>query len=298
MSTEPQKPPLLPSPDFSFGGRGRSRGLGINQPAAIHTMTPLFDLGLVHAVMLWRRDYRIGDSRWINRHTFTLLLDGQMNLEINGASHRLKPGDLAYYPAGSTITQWNPGNSWFLYLNFNHRPFWDPLQKRGAYVRPYESASLMYLLMEGIASAHDDSTSIALQLAKRQGRMLVDLLKHEMALATYKPQRNETALKKLVEDIRLNPGAPWTIQSMAEKVFVSPRTLNRIFLADYGVAPIDMVVRERIGRAHEMILETDLKISAIADAVGYSSLPSFSRLFKKMIGRSPGKIRSDIREKP
>jgi len=298
MNEQPQKTPLLPPPDYSFEGRGRNRGIGINQPASIHTMMPLFDLGMIHAAMFWRRDYRTNEPLWINRHTFTLLLDGQMTLEIDGTTNKLTPGDLAYYPPGSTITQWNPGNSWYLFLNFNHRPFWDPHQKRGAYVRTYESASLMYLLMEGVASAHDDPTSISLQLAKRQGRMLVDLLRHEITRFTYTSQRNQVTLKQLVEDIRQDPGVSWTIQSMAKKLFVSPRTLNRIFLAEYGVTPIDLVVRERIGRSHEMILKTDMKMAAIAEAVGYTSLPTFSRLFKKLIGRSPGKIRSNIRNTP
>lgn len=292
MENQLQKSLLLPQPDYSSEGNRRNHGLGINQPAAVHTMRPLFDLGLIHAVIAWRHDYKMKQPLRMNRHTFNLLLDGQMTLEIDGTAHTLAPGDLAYYPAGAMIDQWNPGNSWFLYLTFNHRPFWDPLQRRGTHVRPYESADLMYLLMERIACAHDDPTTIALQLAKRQAQMLADLLRHEINRATYRPPRHEVALKQLVEEIRQDSAACWTLRSMAEKACVSPRTLNRLFVAEYGVAPIDLVVRERMAHAHDMILETDMKIATIAEAVGYESVPSFSRLFKKHFGKSPGQCRS------
>jgi AraC-like DNA-binding protein len=220
-----------------------------------------------------------------------LLMEGRMSLEFDGSTRELAPGDLAYYSPGTTIFQSNPGNSWYLYLNFNEHPIWAPLKKRGAYLRAYEDAALMYILMSRIATAYESSNPKAVGLARSQASLLAELLRHEVTLATHRPRLHEAALQMLTEQIRNSPEADWTIASMADTVHVSGRTLNRIFLTEYGITPIDLVVRERMARAYDTLAQTDMTLEEVAMTVGYESVTSFSRLFKKHIGKPPGQCR-------
>jgi AraC-like DNA-binding protein len=295
MTVEDQSGTHLPFPraDYSFSGDRLNESMGMNISIAATIMRPLFSLGLAHALITRRRNYKSAERTKEGRQTFTLLLDGQLTMEIDGIKHDIEPGNLVYYPRGAIVTQSNPGNSWYLYLTFNDHPLWEPLKIRGAYVRPYESADLMYLLMARIATAFDNPTTVALQSAKREAQMLADLLRREVALAARTPRKHGAALKRLVEEIKQNPEADWTVASMGATACVSARTLTRLFDAEYGIAPIDLVLRERMARAHDLLIETEMKVATVAQAVGYKSVASFSRLFKKQIGKTPGQCRPD-----
>lgn len=282
----------LPPADYSFSGDLVTTGLGVENPLSPPVMEPLFKLGLGHAVITRRRDFRYTHPRREGGHLFTLLLDGVMAVEYNGTRYDLVPGDLAFCPKGAMAFHSNPGNTWYLYLNFSDHPFWRPLARRGPYVRAYESADLMYLLMRRIASAFEDPTSLALHFAEGEARLLADLLRREVALVTHRAPRQKASLTRLIERIRQEPEADWSLASMAAEAHVSVRSLTRLFSKEYGISPINMVVRERMARSYRLIMDTDMKLTAIARAVGYESVASFSHLFKRHFGKSPGSYRS------
>jgi AraC-like DNA-binding protein len=282
----------LPPADYSFNGDSVNTGLGVNNPLSTPVLEPLFKLGLFQAVITRRHDFRYSHPRREGGHLFTLLLDGVMAVEYNGIAYDLTPGDLAFCPKGTMAFHSNPGNTWYLYLNFHDHPFWGSLAKRGPYVRPYESADLMYLLMQRIESAYEDRTSLALHFAEGEVRLLTDLLCREVAMVTHRAPKQKASLTRLIERIRQEPEADWTLASMAGEAHLSVRNLTRLFSKEYGISPLNMVVRERMSRSFGLIVQTDMKLTAIAKAVGYESVASFSHLFKRHFGKSPGSCRS------
>lgn len=286
---------LLPSPDYSPKAMPWRLGLGIRNPEATSVMGPLFDIGMVSALITKRQDYRTAHRRLEKKHRFTVLLDGEMTMEINETVHTINPGDLVFYPAGTMRSQSNPGNSMFLYLTLMEHPFWTPLAKKGCYIRPYESADLLYLLMMRIGEALETPTPLSLRFAEGDALTMTDLLRREVIMASHKSTKERPALRRLVEEIKKAPEKNWTLATMAEQTSVSPRTLTRQISADYGISPVDLVVRERMRYASLLLAESNMTIDAVAQAVGYESTSAFSHLFKKHFGRSPGKFRSDIR---
>lgn len=54
-----------------------------------------------------------------------------------------------------------------------------------------------------------------------------------------------------------------------------------------GEPPLQYLARWRMSRAAELLRETDDTIAQIAERVGYESVPSFSKAFKRWQGRSP-----------
>lgn len=293
MKMQPVTHFLLPQPDYSFSGDRQNISLGEHSPLSSEVMRPLNRMGMCNAVITKRRDFR--SKRSPRDHTFILFLDGQMTIEMDGTAYTISPGDLIFYPFGTTTLFSCPGNSWYLYLTFDETPFLAPLAERGPQVRAYESAELFYLLMDRIASAYENPTTLALDFAERDAMMLANLLRREVALVAHKPSKQQKSLHLLVERIREEPQADWTLAAIANELNVSTRTLMRIFKAEYGTSPIDMVVRERLARAHQMLGETDMKLANVAKAVGYDSVSSFSTLFKKHYGERPGRYRAGIR---
>jgi len=99
-------------------------------------------------------------------------------------------------------------------------------------------------------------------------------------------------LSKLMTWIRENPAQPHTLRSLAERAAMSPRTLQRQFLSATGFAPYEWVVRERVAIAREL-LETRaaLPVDQIVDLVGFGSIESMRRHFRKITFTSPAAYR-------
>lgn len=62
---------------------------------------------------------------------------------------------------------------------------------------------------------------------------------------------------------------------------------HRLFSATYGRTPATHLTERRIERAQDLLRSTNLSITEVCFAVGYSSLGSFSSRFTQMVGESP-----------
>jgi AraC-like DNA-binding protein len=60
-----------------------------------------------------------------------------------------------------------------------------------------------------------------------------------------------------------------------------------MFKATYGVTPMEHVSERRIERAQDLLRATNLTVTEVCFAVGYSSLGSFSSRFRALVGESP-----------
>ena len=79
---------------------------------------------------------------------------------------------------------------------------------------------------------------------------------------------------------------------LAEAVNVSEDYLTRIFRKELGLSPWDYLNRYRIHLATALLRQTGLTINEVASQTGFQDQAYFCRVFKKIKGSSPGKIRS------
>jgi AraC-like DNA-binding protein len=80
---------------------------------------------------------------------------------------------------------------------------------------------------------------------------------------------------------------PITIDDLAHIANLSPFHFSRVFLKKTGFTPAKYVRSIRIGRARELLLEGELSIKQIAQAVGVPQAHHFSAVFKQATGQSP-----------
>lgn len=78
---------------------------------------------------------------------------------------------------------------------------------------------------------------------------------------------------------------------VAEAVHVSEDYLTRIFRRETGVSPWDYLIRCRIERAVKLLRTTGMTISEVAFRTGFQDQAYFCRVFKKIMGDSPGRMR-------
>ncbi|SHI33355.1 transcriptional regulator, AraC family [Mesonia phycicola] len=101
------------------------------------------------------------------------------------------------------------------------------------------------------------------------------------------PLANDERLKRVTNLLRKDLSKNWTLTDIAKQFLVSERTLHRLFKKDMSISFIRYYTLLRIFTAIEYIIEGRYTIAEIALMVGYSSLPSFSNTFTKIVGKRP-----------
>ncbi|WP_345230691.1 AraC family transcriptional regulator [Olivibacter ginsenosidimutans] len=104
-----------------------------------------------------------------------------------------------------------------------------------------------------------------------------------LALPLAKDQR----LKQLIAHVENNLGNDFLFNDLAIDFGFSPRSLSRLFQKDLGMSFVQYLTALRMLKSLQLLLEKSLTVNEVAAQVGYSSLPTFSNTFYKMIGIRP-----------
>lgn len=82
-----------------------------------------------------------------------------------------------------------------------------------------------------------------------------------------------------------------TLAELASRFFISPYYLSQLFKQKTGDTYLNFLAQVRIGKAKELLAQTDLKVYEICQMVGYSDTQHFARLFEKLTGCKPSEYR-------
>ena len=82
-----------------------------------------------------------------------------------------------------------------------------------------------------------------------------------------------------------------TVSDIAEGVYLSPTYVRLLFKQETGETLFEYLTKVRIEKAKEMLRDPHYKFYEVCYAVGYSDPSHFSKLFKKMTGRTPSAYR-------
>jgi transcriptional regulator GlxA family with amidase domain len=94
-------------------------------------------------------------------------------------------------------------------------------------------------------------------------------------------------LLQAAELMEANIEDPLPLNTVADKVGVSRRQIERLFKRHLGMVPSKFYLEARLRRARALLLQTDLSIMEIAVACGFESPPHFSRCFRSQFGCTP-----------
>lgn len=84
-----------------------------------------------------------------------------------------------------------------------------------------------------------------------------------------------------------NFAEPLDLQQLAAVAGISRWHFQRLFAATYGLSPAAYLSRRRIERAQDLLRATNLTVTEVCHAVGFSSLGSFSSRFRELTGQTP-----------
>ena len=77
------------------------------------------------------------------------------------------------------------------------------------------------------------------------------------------------------------------IKNLAEICNISEAYFRRLFVNCMKVSPLEYINTVRIQKACELLKKQDIPMTTLAWKVGYSSVSTFERNFKKIVGDSP-----------
>lgn len=101
----------------------------------------------------------------------------------------------------------------------------------------------------------------------------------------------DPAVSKCVRLIWDSPPDRIEVRDLVKQACLSRRTLEQRFREKLGRTPAEEIRRMRLEKSRQMIVSTQLSISAIALTCGFSSGPYLSRTFRKYYGFSPSELR-------
>jgi AraC-like DNA-binding protein len=97
-------------------------------------------------------------------------------------------------------------------------------------------------------------------------------------------------LRKARDHADRNFSDPLDLTRLAAVAGISKYHFQRLFRETYGKSPTTYLTERRIERAQDLLRATNLTVTEVCHAVGFSSLGSFSSRFRELVGETPSEF--------
>jgi AraC family transcriptional activator FtrA len=91
-----------------------------------------------------------------------------------------------------------------------------------------------------------------------------------------------------------NLAKPSTVEGLAARAHMAPRTFARRFRAETGTTPHDWITGQRVLVARQLLEETDLGVDAVAMRSGFGDAATLRHHFTRRVGATPHAYRSNF----
>ncbi|WP_322905819.1 response regulator [Paenibacillus sp. SGZ-1009] len=115
-------------------------------------------------------------------------------------------------------------------------------------------------------------------------------LEVQQSSSNTEPSRSRI-VKQVQEIVSDSLGQDVSVKSIADRVYLHPVYLSKIYKTETGEGLGDYIIRIRMEKALYMLKHTNRKIYEITAELGYQNPQYFSKLFKKHYGMTPNEFR-------
>ena len=127
--------------------------------------------------------------------------------------------------------------------------------------------------------------------AKMKVEGAMQLLLSDFFKDTSSAHKDLSRFESVLAYIEENYNTEIPLSVLAEKMNVSTLYFSNYFKATFHISPKQYILNKRLAEGQRLLLETDMTIGEIANAVGFSSENYFSEFFTSKIGISASKYR-------
>ena len=232
-------------------------------------------------------------------HHFEVVLAGRRQVVLKGQVYDLLPGDLWFLP-GNTPVERRCAESCeviFFKLHCEWLPGVDPLldwperepRRIGRFDPVYWNAWRDPMRSVGMAD-----------LLQLRGHLMVWMSQAvpELGAVIENHHRGHTHFSAVFEKIEKNLGADLRLPALASVYGTSPAAFAMAFTRSTGMGPKEYLTRRLNQEAIQWVINTDLKMSVIADKLRFKDEYYFSRFFQKLNGLPPSRYRQNFHNAP
>lgn len=131
------------------------------------------------------------------------------------------------------------------------------------------------------------------------GALLGELVRETLARTTAATepgldQHHREIIQRLAAEIREHPGGARSVAALAQAAGYSVDHFSRVFEKVTGQRPQEWIIAARLARARQLLAETGLTVSQVAEALGFRDVFFFSRQFTQRTGQTPTAYRAAL----
>ncbi|MCX5637042.1 MAG: AraC family transcriptional regulator [Planctomycetota bacterium] len=231
-----------------------------------------------------------------------LTLGGEAHITHHEKKYVLRPSKMHLIPCFTSCTYFRP--DWFEFLReialFERLLELNPdcpfcvYRKISQRLQRFSGKQLNVAIFErdnGVKIAHNPGEIVETDGIVRQ--LLAPILKTAHEYSDKSKYHAIQQFKDVLDFIDSNLHKPITLDDMANVCYLSPVYFSNLFLEKLGVRPIQYLNLKRIQKAQTSLMCTNKTITEISEEVGFNETNYFCRVFKKYVGISPAKYRTE-----
>ena len=258
-------------------------------------------------------DYQTSQpTKEIHSHNFIELfyiLDGRIEHNFNGIRKTLIPGDFAIIDLGVYHSLTAINNTPCKLVNLLFKPSFldaslsnnDDITKifkcreiryksdipKETYINSvyHENGDKIKELLINMQSEYFRSEFGYLKVLKAQ---LIEILIYLLRYMNPQPQdTTSSVINTAIDFIEKNFHRKITLEEISKHIHYTPQYFCSKFKQETGYSFAEYLQKTRINKSCQLLQDTNMKVSDIAEAVGYSDIRYYEKIFRKYINRTP-----------
>lgn len=164
------------------------------------------------------------------------------------------------------------------------------------YIR-HVCTTLLKMLISALPVQTDEDLQNAVKeiYSFRRFSDIIKMIEHylDLVINIFEQEQNTSnyAIYQVEQYIRLHYHEDITLNSLADLVYLNSNYLSNVFAQVTGCTLNRYIKQIRMEKAQELLLNTNMKVSDINQAVGYPNTSYFCKSFQKMFGATPERFR-------
>lgn len=212
----------------------------------------------------------------------TYYITGQGTTQIGDTIYPYKAGTFAYYRAGTQHDEIDPEPCDVIWSHFRFRIEGLDLQE-GVFEDPHGELIAALRRMRREAMNTDSHREAMVHGCLAQVIVMAARLMESPSF-----ERTFTDWQEVIDYVDENSNQPIDFSELAGRYHYSYDRFRHLFREKFGLSPHSYLMRQRIANASVMLTNTNMKMTAIAYACGFSSSSQFSNIFRRHTGMTPG----------
>lgn len=229
---------------------------------------------------------------------FQYTLKGEGEIVIDNQVIRLTPGHAFFVNIPSNHTYYLPSDSeeWeFIHITLYGEEVWrsyhEIVKEHGNILRLEDTAYPNQLIFKLFDKAVHEEIKDAFESSSFAYTFIMEL-KRYLLHSTQSSNTIPESISNAVRYMQHHYSNPIILDDIVEASGLSKYHFSRLFQSIMQTSPMNFLTKIRLNKAIELMKDQDLTIEEIALRVGYSNGNYFTKVFKSIIGMSPGKYRN------